>query len=313
MERSWMAMGDGVVVDADLRLPCPLRAPLEDWVDSWWDAAGRPAIRVRMEGNATRQGKPDPVQDDPPVLLYPGVSPARLASWTSPVHLSDWPLDFTHPLASVRDPLGRVAVLCVNPLVLVADEERLERSAPSGWEDLLDSSFAGTLAMRGTGTSVCETTLLAWESRFGMGAMDGFRRAVSAADHPGRMVSAMRERREGTPSICVLPLFFARILSQKPGMRLVWPREGAIASPVCLRVEEFATPAAKALANHLFGESFAEVTDGLGMPSCRPGSRGVQEGNTFLWVGWERLRDPDLPRRERELQEKFGAAGIPKL
>lgn len=284
---------------------------MEEWVADWWEGAGRPEIAVRLEGNATRQGKADPVADDPPVLLYPGVSPARLASWTSSDGSPDWPPDATHPLAAVRDPLGRVAVLCVNPLVLVVDEERLGRPAPAGWEDLLDASFAGRLAMRGTGTSVCETTLLAWESRFGSGAMDGFRRAVSAADHPGRMVSAMRERREGTPCVCVLPLFFARILSRSPGMRLVWPREGAIASPVCLRVEASATSAAKALAGHLFGESFAQVADGLGMPSCRPGSRGVAEGSTFLWMGWDRLRDPDLPRQERELQERFGA--IPKL
>jgi ABC-type Fe3+ transport system substrate-binding protein len=312
MERGWMLQADEGIADADLRLPCPLRAPLEDWVDSWWKASGEPRIAVRLEGHATRHGRPDD-QSDPPVVLYPGVSPARIASWTSAMDLPDWSSDVGHPLADLRDPLGRVAVLCVNPLVLVADVERLGRPAPEGWEDLLDPAFEGQLAMRGTGDSVCETTLLAWESRFGGAALDGFRRAVAAADHPSRMVQALRGRREGSPALAVLPLFFARILSRHEWIRLVWPIEGAVASPVCLRVEADATPASRELALHLFGESFAAVTDELGMPSCRPGSAGVPEGNTFLWPGWERMRDPRLDEQERGLQERFGAGSIPGL
>lgn len=312
MERGWMLEGDERIADADLRLPCPLRAPVEDWIDTWWENAGRPEISVRAEGHATRHGRPD-VHPDPPVLLYPGVSPLRLAAWKSEVDLPDWPQSPNHPLAKLRDPLHQVAVLCVNPLILVADEKRLGRPAPASWQELRSPEFEGTLAMRGTGNSVCETTLLAWDHRFGTDAIGDFRRAVAFADHPAKIVNAMQDRREGSPKVAVLPLFFARILSRHEGIKLVWPSEGAVASPVCLRVEKNATESAKALAMHLFGTEFAAVTDGLGMPSCHPDSAGVPEGNTFLWPGWERMRDPRLDEQEQGLQERFGGNSIPGL
>lgn len=296
--------------DADLRLPCPLRAPLEEWIDSWWTESGQPGISVRLEGHATRHGNADPVGSDPPVVLHPGVPPGRIAAWKSASGPFEWRPDDSHPLASLRDPLGRVQVLCVNPLVMVADEIRLGRKAPASWEDLLEISWEGKLAVRGTGTSVCETTLFAWESRFGLDSLDGFRRATAAADHPGRMVQALKDRRPAMPPVAVLPLFFARILSRLPGFRLVWPSEGAIASPVCLRVESNASESALALAGHMMGPEFATVTDQLGMPSCRPGSAGVPEGSTFLWPGWNVLRAPGLAEWERSLQERFGGAGL---
>jgi ABC-type Fe3+ transport system substrate-binding protein len=258
-----------------------------------------------MEGHATRQARPIALEEDPPVVLHPGVPPERIAAWTTPDWLEDWPASPEHPLAAVRDPLGRARVLCVNPLVLAVDEERLRGSAPTSWSDLLDPVFEGGLALRGDGKSVCETTLLSWAGRFGDDALDGFRRAAAAADHPGRMVQALKERRSGMPPVAVLPLFFARILGRIPGFRTIWPSEGAIASPVCLRVREEATPAARALAAHLCGPEFAAVTDGLGMPSCRPGSVGVPEGNTFLWPGWEALRSGDLGGRVQSQQSRF--------
>lgn len=264
-----------------------------------------------MEGHATRQARPIPLAEDPPVVLHPGVPPERIAAWTTPDWLGDWPADPDHPLARVRDPLGRVRVLCTNPLVMAVDEERLGRPAPTAWEDLLSPDFEGKLALRGDGKSVCETTLLAWAARFGDGSIDGFRRAAAAADHPGRMVQALKDRRPAMPPVAVLPLFFARLLGRLPGFRLVWPGEGAVASPVCLRVRADASGAARALATHLCGPGFATVADQLGMPSCHPGSKGVPEGASFLWPGWDALRSVDLGARIDFLQARFRGSEIP--
>lgn len=310
--------------DADLSLPCPVRTPLEQALDEW---AEKPAdLVLSVEGHANRGEKeekslssalsPDELS---PLLLTPGVgwlfgaaSRGRLMDSSAYADLSGWGHE-RGDLAALRDPLGNVTVVACNLTVLVVDDTLATaqgRKDLSGWEDLLDPSWEKGLAFRGNGQTFCETTLLHLQERFGEGAMPLFRRAVGGHGHPAKMVKDLREAKAGLLPAATLPLFFARLLPKRPGLRIVWPKEGAIASPVTLFVRKDAPERVKRLGEWLCGPTAAEVFSRVGLPSAHPDQAWtVPEGRDLLWLGWETIRGQDLSKPLERLQALFAGIG----
>jgi len=310
--------------DADLSLPCPVRTPLEQALEEWTE---RPEdLVLAVEGHANRGEKeeknlssarsPDELA---PLLLTPGVgwlfgqeSRDRLMDSGAYGDLSGWK-DGVGELASLRDPLGNVTVVACNLTVLVVDDALAMvqgRKSLRAWEDLLDPSWERGIAFRGNGQTFCETTLLHLQARFGDEAMARFRAAVGGHGHPAQMVKALREAKEGLLPAATLPLFFARLLPQRPGLRIVWPKEGAIASPVTLFVRKDAPERVKRLGEWLCGPVASEVFSRVGLPSAHPDAPWTApEGRDLLWLGWDRIRRQDLSKSLERLQALFAGAG----
>jgi len=140
--------------------------------------------------------------------------------------------------------------------------------------------------------------------------MGGFRRAVGGFGHPSQLVKAMSKNVPDGPAAATLPLFFARLAARREGLRIVWPREGAIASPVTMFVRNGAPVQVLELAKWLCGPQFAELSAGVGMPSCRPDQAwSIPEGENLLWIGWDAIRGQDMSVRLAVLQAQFEGAG----
>lgn len=317
-------MLDGIMEwEAELALPCPVRVPLERAFEEARDQGLLSSVRVLLEGHANKGEKADRdlakalPEDLPWLFLTPGVgwlygreSRERLMDSGAFADISGW-VGGDGPLAPLRDPLGNAMVLCANLTVLVVDDARAQgRRRLESWEDLLDPSWERGVALRGNGKTFCETTLLTLESRFGRHAMEGFRRAVGGFGHPSQMVKRMSKPSDGDPAAATLPLFFARLIPKREGLRIVWPKEGAIASPVTLFVRKGAPQNVVDLARWLCGPEVADLNAGVGLPSCRPQHAwNIPEGNELLWIGWDAIREQDLTGRLADLQVLFEGAG----
>lgn len=311
--------------EAELALPCPIRVPLERAYEDARDGNRLPPVRVLLEGHANKGEKADRdlskalPRDLPWLFLTPGVgwlygreSRERLMDSGAFFDASGWGRSDGN-LASLRDPLAHATVLCANLTVLVVDDAKAAnqgRKRVDAWEDLLDPSWERGLMLRGNGKTFCETTLLTLESRFGSGAMDGFRRAVGGFGHPSQMVKAMSNPGTDGPAAATLPLFFARLVPRREGLRIVWSREGAIASPVTLFVRKDAPRHVLELSSWLCDSDIADLCEGVGLPSCRPGREWtIPEGRDVLWIGWDSIRGKDLAGNLESLQALFEGAG----
>jgi len=301
-----------------------VRTPLEQALDEWTEKPEDLVLSV--EGHANRGEKeekslssaqsPDELS---PLLLTPGVgwlfgreSRERLMDSGAYADLSGWGHG-RGELADLRDPLGNVTVTACNLTVLVVDDTLAlaqGRKPLRAWEDLLDPSWERGIAFRGNGQTFCETTLLHLQAHFGEEAMPLFRRAVGGHGHPAQMVKALREAKDGLLPAATLPLFFARLLPKRPGLRIVWPKEGAIASPVTLFVRKDAPERVKRLGEWLCGPTAAEVFSRVGLPSAHPDQPwSVPEGRSLLWLGWDVIRGQDLSKPLERLQSLFAGAG----
>jgi len=309
--------------DAELSLPCPVRVPLERaWMEQR-DQDLLPPVRLLMEGHANKGEKAERnlaqavPTDIPWLFLTPGVgwlygreSRERLMDSGAFRDTSGWPWG-EGALSALRDPAGHVSVVAANLTVLVVDDARAgDRRRLESWEDLLDPSWERSVAFRGNGRTFCETTLLTLESRFGDDRMDGFRRAVGGSGHPSQMVKSLSRPGPDALPAATLPLFFARLIPRREGLRVVWPREGAIASPVTLFTRRGCPAEVSALADWLHGPEVAEIFSSVGLPSCRPDAPWtVPEGRDLLWIGWDAIRGGDLGARLERLQALFDGAG----
>lgn len=318
-----LALADAMPWEAELALPCPVRVPLERAFDDALERGDLKPLRIRLEGHANKGEKADrdladaAPEDLPWLFLTPGVgwiygqaSRERLMDSGAFEDVSGWTTD-DGPLAGLRDPHGRITVLCANLTVLAVDDARaVDRKRLESWSDLCDPSWERGLALRGDGKTFCETTLLTLEERFGFEAMDNFRRAVGGHGHPSQMVKALSKPGPATHPAATLPLFFARLLPRREGLRIVWPTEGAIASPVSLFVRKQAPDRVMKLAKWLCQREVADLCSGVGLPSAMPGSPWkIPEGSKLLWVGWDSIRGQDLACRLERLQTLFEGAG----
>ncbi|HNY30339.1 MAG TPA: ABC transporter substrate-binding protein [Fibrobacteria bacterium] len=309
--------------EAELALPCPVRVPLERAFDDALERGELKPLRIRLEGHANKGEKAERdlsrarPQELPWLLLTPGVgwlygreSRERLMDSGAFADVSGWPPD-AGSMRSLRDPEGRITVLCANLTVLAVDDALSHgRKRLEAWEDLFHPSWERGVALRGNGRTFCETTLLTLAERFGMDAMDRIRRSVGGFGHPSQMVKALAKPGRETPPAATLPLFFARLLPRREGLRVLWPAEGAIASPVSLFVRRGAPDRVMCLANWLCGKEVADLCAGVGLPSARPGSSwGIPEGEGVLSIGWDAIRSQDLASRLERLQVLFDGAG----
>ncbi|MRY42916.1 iron ABC transporter substrate-binding protein, partial [Parabacteroides distasonis] len=136
------------------------------------------------------------------------------------------------------DPKGNYYIMALNHLVMAVDLTKLNnRNIPTSWGELLNSSFKKEVAIRGKRGKYCETTLLAIYKDYGMEGIMKLKELVGFGGHPAEMVKNAGKGIENSPTISVIPYFYARLLKNNKNVKIVWPEEGAIVSPVTLLVQ----------------------------------------------------------------------------
>lgn len=291
-------------------LPCPVKVPLEQAIAEYLETRGRPAISVQIEGNANKNVEDyalligaNRAQDLPSLLIVPGVNQFFGRRFITEVldgglfrDVALYPRDPDLSGTALRDPLGHATVLAANVTLLVVDHTQMgTRPMPRSWRDLLAPEFASSVLMRGDGRTFCETTLLAWQELLGVEALAQMGRSIRAGWHPAQMAKIAGSGHESGAAAYVMPFFFARNIRHQDKVSLVWPKEGAIASPVTLFAKRHLTSELRQLAEWLAGPTVARLFSKAGLPTPHPevGS-GLPEGAGYLWSGWKRARSGDL-------------------
>lgn len=289
-------------------LPCPVKVPLEHALRRELGSDENPSWLL-LEGNANKS-RTDYVEtwrEPPAVFLSPGINEIFLDDAVrARVDGGDFVVpnlpDGAHP--ALPDARGHVLAVATNLTVLVVDSDRLDgRAAPTRWEDLLDPIWTGSVAMRGDGTSYCETTLLTWHSLFGMEGMRRLRPAVALGVHPAQMAKVAGSGRTDAPAIYVMPWMFASNIPKKDRIRIVWPEEGAIMSPLTLVARSNLDQDAQRVVDWLCSREAAEIVAGAKMPSLLWPSFYAQ--NPTLFLGWDALRSGSLGRTLAEIETFF--------
>jgi ABC-type Fe3+ transport system substrate-binding protein len=303
-------------------LPCPLRQPLVSAFETY--LAENPCatpLKYCLEGNANQQLSYyglvphfERLEDLPDLMISPGINAffgsafrerfldrgcfadaSEDAAWTDEAY---------QPL---RDPLRQFTVLCWNVLVMVVDHTQWSGTTlPQCWGDLLAPDYRNRVAIRGQKEFFCETVLLNFYRDFGMDGIRQFAESVLEGVHPAEMVKWAGVGRAGKPAVMIMPYFFARLIKRKDRVTIVWPRDGAIASPVSMLVKRDSGEELQKIARFLAGPDVARLCAKAFFPSHHPAARAeLPEPAPLKWLGWDFIRHEDMDACLEEVMAQF--------
>ncbi|ABA89344.1 protein of unknown function, DUF1858-containing [Syntrophotalea carbinolica DSM 2380] len=207
----------------------------------------------------------------------------------------------------ILDPLGQFTMLTVNPLIIVADLERVgDRPLPTRWSDLLDPMWRRSITLRGDSQFFCHAVLLPFFKDHGTSAMTALAHNVLRGQHPAQMVKeAGADRPEGA-ALYVMPDFFAHKIARPDKVRIIWPEEGGLISPVTMLVKKQRAAQLKTVTDFLTGAELAKVFAGAWFPSPHPDvTNTLPPGARLKWLGWDYLRHNDLAEVNAAIDEIF--------
>ena len=195
--------------------------------------------------------------------------------------------------AGIVDPEGAYTVLGVNPLVIVADRTRLNgRPLPKSWDDLLDPIWEQEVTLRGSADFFCHAVLLPLHQKHGAAGLRRLAPNVRQGLHPAQMVKQIDAGAGG--ALYVMPEFFAHRVKAREQIAIVWPAEGALASPVTLQVRREKIDVLRPVLDWLTGPELAQALCGARFPVPHPEVVGELQEKPLWWLGWDYLRRHDL-------------------
>ncbi|PWI32403.1 hypothetical protein DI392_15185 [Vibrio albus] len=206
--------------------------------------------------------------------------------------------------AGILDPKGQYSVLGVNPLVIVVNTDQLgDRPIPTSWEDLLHPRWKGSITLRGGSEFFCHAVLLPTYLNHGDEGLRRLADNVLQGQHPSQMVKQIDKNAPG--AIYVMPEFFAHRVKHQERMQIVWPEEGALASPVTLQVKASRINTLKPVLDYLTGEELARSMGGARFPVPHAEVSNELQDKPLMWLGWDFLREQDLLTVNRDIDDIF--------
>ncbi|WP_300155766.1 ABC transporter substrate-binding protein [Solidesulfovibrio sp.] len=313
---------DGTGPRMFLSLPCPLKAPmgiaLENlkerlgpdfpWPRIFMDSCGKHTLNDLAAGLTTAREVPD-------LIVSAGLNGFLSKSFRDRFAdgglLARLPQEM-HPAlarAGLADPRGVCRIYGVNPLVIAVVVSRLGGlPVPRSFDDLLDPAYAGRIGLCGPPETAGDSTLLLdIRLRHGPGAVAALGRAMVCDTHPSQIFRPA----PGTnpPPIGVMPSFFATAAPRRDDVRLVWPEEGGLVSPLFVMVKEKALPTLGPLVEFFTGPETAAISAGaLIPPTCPDAPSGLPQGAKVGFIGWDVLEANDLGALIAEAGATFAEA-----
>lgn len=206
--------------------------------------------------------------------------------------------------AGIVEPNGEYSVLGVNPLVMVANLDEVgDRPLPVCWKDLLNPMWKESVTLRGGNGFFCHAVLLPTYQRYGKEGLQQLGDNVLRGLHPAQMIKHIDGGASG--AIYVMPEFFAHRAQRQEKIRIIWPEDGALASPVTLQVKSSKVAKLRPILDYLTGKELGQVLVGARFPVPHGDLDGDVQNKALMWLGWDYLRRDDLMALNQEIDSIF--------
>lgn len=224
--------------------------------------------------------------------LFEAVLPARI----NPLHEE----------AGMIDPEGRYTIYGSTPYIFMVDENLLGGlPIPRAWEDILHPRYKGRVIMCGDGDDMADAVLL---NIFKAHGEEGVRRLAENSRslmHSSVMAMVAGSADPNAGAIYIIPAFFAESGKRPAHVRVVWPDDGAAASPLYFLAKKSEK---ERLADviEFFTEGFAKMDSAAWFtPIGRTDNSNLPANAKLKWVGWEFIKNNDINKLRDGLNASF--------
>ncbi len=311
-------------VDLLLYAPCPVKLVVKDGIDAIIaDAAaeGR-EISAHIPMGCTSIDPYDPIYRQPDADKLPGIIGSigfgdfwRKEFVANHVQAGEFEavlpavVNPLHVKAGLVDPNGAYTIYGVTPYVFMADTRRLEQLGglppPRRWEDILHPRYKGEVIMCGDGDDMADAVVLNLYKDFGMSGLEALAANSKGLMHSSSMVKSAGSKDEDAGAIYVIPAFFAESVRQPEHIKVIWPEDGAAASPLYLLARKSQRQRLAKLAE-FFSAGFAAIESAAWFaPMDGSVSSRLPESASLKWVGWEFIANNDVSELRDKLNVLF--------
>ncbi|MDO4794098.1 MAG: ABC transporter substrate-binding protein [Filifactor alocis] len=205
--------------------------------------------------------------------------------------------DFCNDNIDLRDPKKEYSIIGVVPAIIMVNERLLDgRKMPQGWEDILSPEFENTLALPMHDLDLFNAVIIHIYKIYGEEGIHNLARSFQKSLHPAQMVKSKGLLAQSAePVISISPYFFTQMLPENGPIKPVWPKEGAIVSPIFL-IAKKGKKELKPFLDYFLSKEVGEIFSANGkFPSTNPHvDNKLTSEQGFCWVGWDYIHDNNV-------------------
>ncbi|MCK9451976.1 MAG: ABC transporter substrate-binding protein [Bacteroidales bacterium] len=326
--------GNNAAVDSSKKinikglLPCPVRLPLQEALDEFIEN-NTEDIHIKAQLKAASMGldwikdeilsaeKIDRLDD---IYISAGFDMffedsyfgrfIKSGEYADPLPWKQINSDFDHDSLRLKDPKSRYGIIAVVPAVFLVNTQIIgDRPMPQSWEDLLDPVFANSISLPVSDFDLFNAILLTLSQRYGTEAITALGKNMQQSLHPAQMLKSDRSKNQ-KPAITIMPYFFTKMAKSGGVMQAVWPKDGAIISPIFAIGKANRFSQMEKLADFLGSMKLAEILSHQGLfPSLNPDiDNKVPKENAYMWLGWDYIDTHNLDQEFKNCDKLFNDA-----
>lgn len=319
---------DDFDIDVVGLLPCPVRVPLLEAFagfsasyqrHSGWKtrsrleaaSVGADWIEKNMHGISTASQLPDLfISAGFDTFFDPhGIGAYRQQGVFQAVNPSAVNSDFDG--VALDDPQQSYSIISVVPAVFMVDKMELgDLPVPRTWEDLLNPIYAQKVALPVGDFDLFNAILLNIHKEFGVDGVKRLSRSMLRSMHPAQMVKSAGRAQQSKPMITILPYFFTRMAQAIKSVEIVWPRDGAIISPIFMLAKKESLDKTRPVAEFLAGAEVGAILAQKGLfPSLNAQVENVLPDSfaqvPWKWLGWDYIYANNIAAQIKECEALF--------
>ncbi len=296
-------------------LPCPVRIPLLEAIAKFAkDYEAKNNMKIKHELKAASEGvawvenrlkKVTESKDLPDVFISAGFetffSKEGIGKFKDEgAFIDSLPYDkFNDSFSDIdlKDPMGHYSIISVVPAVFLVNMEELKgREKPETWADLLKPEFKNSVSIPVGDFDLFAGLLLNFYKIYGEDGVRKFGQSLLESMHPSQMVKSNKLKRN-RPTVTVMPYFFTKMTKQGGKIQAVWPKDGAIISPIFMLSKKEKLDKSQEVVDCLASKAVGEILAHNGLfPSTNPEvDNRLEPDNKFSWLGWDFIYNNDIP------------------
>jgi ABC-type Fe3+ transport system substrate-binding protein len=208
--------------------------------------------------------------------------------------------------AGMIDPRGAYTIYGTTPYIFLVDTNRLGHlPVPRTWGELLDPRYRDEIVMCGDGDDMADAVILNLYRERGIEGLRRLAGNVKGIMHSSRMAKLAGSVDPDAAAVFIIPAFFAESTRRPAHVRVVWPEDGAAASPLYLLAKKGERERLADLIS-FFTDGFAAIESAAWFtPIGLSGSPALPPDASLKWVGWDFIEANDVNRLRDELNAAF--------
>ncbi|HQK53602.1 MAG TPA: ABC transporter substrate-binding protein [Sedimentibacter sp.] len=193
---------------------------------------------------------------------------------------------------NLEDPSCQYSMLGIVPAVFLVNKDELKgRKIPQSWEELMSGEFENNVSLPISDFDLFNALLLNIYRLYGEEGIRKLARIFQKNMHPSEMIKSHMKRER--PAITIMPYFFTWMVREGSPMELVWPKDGAIISPIFMLTKKETKDKTKTIADFFASKEAGEILSHKGkMPSVNPEvDNQIPKENKYIWLGWDFIKE----------------------